>query len=510
MKNVKAYFFMALLLFFLFEDAVLLYNRFHPDQAIVGLKLSSINVSTLSKSQIALAIQRKIDTETPLILQSAGRVFEVRKKDIGARIDYQQTLSQLIDEGRKGNAAQNILDQNKALIGLDDKKVVGQVSRPLLSLKVLDIAQQINQEPQPPRPNFTGDWTKTISARNGLKVNVQKLSQLIVDSIFAPHNEPSVIPTQTLTKKYDSSQLKKIRKQAMEYISSPISITSGGVVFTLSINDLKSLLTVKEKADSQNPKKSILSLELDDKKLNQKLDPFAVKVEFVTNAEFDDHDARIAIYAQFYTNTRRLTEIPTGLKRSSQVLGASTTNGQRTIYLTIDDGPNIIYHPLVLDILRDKGIKATFYLVGSNSKLYAKTTERTIREGHVIGDHSLTHPFLPKLAPNQILDEIKSTQDILNSFLQGSKIRLFRPPYGGTNAYVAQDAGDLGLKTEFWTVDPRDWAEPSTEELVNRVVNNVQDNAVILLHSNHFSTVKALPIIIDKLKQQGYQFKLQQ
>ncbi len=509
MKIARLYLFIALALFFLLEDSVLLYNRIHPNKAIVGLKINSINVSALSKSQIAQVIKNRLGAEAPLILRYAERSFEVRRGDIGAKIDYPQTLNQLMAEGRKGNAAQNIIDQNKALLGLDNKKVVGRISPSLLSLKVLDIAQQINQEPQPPRPDFIGDLTTTIPSQNGLKVDTQKLSQLIANSIFTIPIKQVAIPTQIITKNYDTSRLEKIRKQALEYLSSPISITSGGVVFTLSLNDLKSLLTVKEKADPQNPKKSVLTLELDDKKLNKKLDPFAVKVESVTNAEFDDHDARVAIYAQFYTNTRRLTEIPTGLRRSSQVLGASTGNGQKTIYLTFDDGPNIVYHPMVLDILKDKGVKSTFYLVGSNSKLYANTTERTIREGHAIGDHSLTHAFLPKLLPNQILDEIKSTRDILNSFLKGSKITVFRPPYGGTNAYVAKDATEAGLKTEFWTVDPRDWSEPSTDELVNRVVGSAKDGAVVLLHSNHFSTVKALPIIIDKLKQQGYQFQLQ-
>ncbi len=316
-------------------------------------------------------------------------------------------------------------------------------------------------------------------------------------------------------KKYDSYDLDKIRKQAVVYISEPLAITSGGLVFVLSPKDLQSLLTVLEQPDPINPRKTVIALALDRTKLNHKLYGYATKVESITHAEFNDHDARAAIYSQFYTNTRRLVDVPTGPLLHNQVLAAntsiSTPSAEKVVYLTFDDGPNIIYHPLVLDILKEKGVRATFYLVGSNSKLYPSTTKRTVDEGHVVGDHSLTHAYLAKLLPNQIYDEIKTTQDILNGFLDlNKKITLFRPPYGGTNAVVEKDATNLGLKQELWTVDPKDWSDPSTDELVNRVVNNVSNGSVVLLHSNHFSTVKALPIIIDKLRAKGYQFKLQQ
>ncbi len=511
MKNFRIYLFIALALLFLLEDSVLLYNRLHQDKTIVGLKLNGINVSALSKSQTATVVKNKLDTETPLNLSYDGKIFAVRKKDIEAQIDYQQTLDQLVAEGRTGNIVQNFIVQNGSLLGLDNKKIVSRVSKPLLLLKVLDIANQINKPPQPPTPDFSGNWANTIPQKNGVKTVTSKLSQIILTNIFAPPLKPISVPTQAVVKTYSATDLEKIRKQAAEYISQPISITSGGVIFTLSPQELKSLLTLSEQTDQTNPKKTTLTLTIDDQKLNQKLDSFAAKVESVTNAEFDDHDARVAIYAQFYTNTRRLTEIPTGQKLNRQVLGASTTsNTGKSIYITIDDGPNIVYHPMLLDILKDKGVKATFYFVGSNSKLYTSTTNRTIHEGHAIGDHSLTHAFLPKLLPNQIFDEIKSTKDILNSFLGDRKITLFRPPYGGTNPVVAKYAADLGMRSEFWTVDPRDWSDPSTDELVNRVVNNAQDGSVVLLHSNHFSTVKALPTIIDKLKQKGFEFKVQQ
>lgn len=513
-KNFKL-FLMTVFIVFLFVDTILMYNRFRQNKSIFGLKLNKINISTLTKSQIVSIIKKRFDKDISLKLSFENKIFQIRKKDVGARIDYQKSLDQIFDEGRNKNVFSNIIKQAAALFGLNNLKAKGQISKTLLLVKVLDIEDQINKEARPPMPDFAGNWANTLPAKDGIKVDSSKLSQIILNNIFNPPGIAIAIPTQKIVKNYGTVDIASIRRQAAEYISQPISITSGGVIFILSTQDLKSLLTVGEDPDPTNPKKTVLAVQLDRAKLNQKLDPYAAKVESMTQSEFNYHEARAAIYGQFYTNTRRLTEVPIGSKAMRQVLGTSTTttgSKEKVVYLTFDDGPNIVYHPMLLDILKEKGVKATFYFVGSNSKLYANTTKRTIAEGHLIGDHSLTHAYLPKLLPNQILDEIKTTRDILNSFLvtDHKTITLFRPPYGGINSTVSKNATDLGMKTDFWSLDPRDWSDPPTDELVKRVVDDIKDGDVILLHSNHLSTVKALPLIIDKLRAKGFQFKLEQ
>ncbi len=508
MKGYKIVLFGILIFLFLLEDSVLLYNRFQANRTILGLKINNLGVSGMTKDQLTQFIKNKLDANLSLKLSYKGHIHTIYKEDINAVIDYQKTLDQFVNEGKEGNFISNIVSQNKAFFGFDNLSIKGRVSKPLLTVKVLDIADQVNQPPQPPSPNFSGDFSQTIPSKSGVKVNITKLTQIIIGNIFTPPQNPIEIPTQTVVKHYNANNLDLIRKQAEEYITEPISISSGGIPFTLTHQDLKSLLIVNEQIDSTNPKKSILALALDHKKLAQKLDSFAKKVESLTASEFNHHDTFAAIYGQFYTDTRRVVDIPIGTKRAQQVLGAST--GPKAVYLTFDDGPNIVYHPILLDILKEKGVKATFYLVGSNSKLYKSTTERTIKDGHEIADHSLTHAFLPKLLPNQIYDEMKSTKDILNSFLTDKKITLFRPPYGGINNYVYEYARSLGLAVNYWTVDTRDWTEPSTDVLVQRATSNIKNNDIILLHSNHFATVKALPLIIDKLRAQGFELKTQQ
>ncbi len=511
--NIKKILFsllIGLMVLFLFEDGLVLYNKFRGNKTIFNQLLNNLNVSQLTKKQTIAFIKYRYDRDIPLRLSYKNKMFEVRKKDIGAKIDYQSTLDQLNKKGRKNNLFQNIVEQNLALFGLTNIKVKGNVSKTLLVVKVLDISDQINREPQPSMPNFSGDWNKILPQKNGIKVDSSTLSELIANNIFTPQNKPISIPVKIIERHYEPIDMNKIRKEAAESIAQPISIISAGIKFTLTSDDLKSLLTLTEDADPTNPKKTIVNIGLDRTKLNHKLDNFAEKVQKLTNNEFNHHDARPAIYSQFYTNTRRLVEVSIGSKRDTNVLGTSTQNGDKSIFLTFDDGPNIVYHPLLLDILKEKEVKATFYFVGANSKQYSSTTQRTIREGHAIADHSLTHAFLPKLLKNQIYDEIKTTRDILNSFLgKNNQITLFRPPYGGINDSVWQYAKDLGLSVNYWTVDPRDWSDPPTNELIDRVVKETKDGSIILLHSNHFSTVKALPIIIDKLKEKGFQFKLQ-
>lgn len=502
----------VLILFFLLENLLFLYNKTNTTHPILGQKLENTNLSTYSKQQVLHIMEENFASIKPLVLSYAGNNFVVKQIDVGAKVNYQKTLRQLYSVGRNGNFFQNITDQNKAILGLSSVHQVVSLSKPLLVLKVLTIADQINKGPTPSMPDFSKDWQHILPQTDGIKVDSAKLSEIITKNIFSPPTNPISIPVEKLVKKYPAYDFEAIRRQAEDYTDEQLSITSGGFMFTLSPQDLKSLLTVAEQSNPKDPKKTIMVLTIDSTKLHRRMYQFAEKVEAATNAEFNYHDAQAAIYGQFYTNTRRLIDAPTGPSRgyARKVLGQSTNTTEKVVYLTFDDGPNIVYHPMILDILKEKGVKATFYLVGSNTKLYAPTTKRTIQEGHVVGNHSLTHAYLAKLLPNQIYDEIKTTRDILDSLLSPGRITLFRPPYGGTNALVEKYAVSFGLKEMLWTVDPKDWSEPTTSELINRVVQKVQNGSVVLLHSNHFSTVKALPSIIDILRENGYQFKVQE
>lgn len=503
-KNIKLGLITAAALLLVW-NIILSFNNLQSRTAILGLKLNNKPLGLLTRPQIEQIIKKEIEqNQKSLKFIYQDQVFEIKKQDLGAKVNPTVLTNKILESGRSGNFLRKLSEQTLAILGQRDEKIIGEISQSLLTLKIVDIQASVNKDPIPIRPDFNKDLAKTLPAEDGMKVDTNKLTILIADNIFDPPDKPITLPTIKTFTNHQAEELTAIRKQVPELIKKPLSISSGGLVFTLTADELKNLLTVVERPDTKDPKKLTLVLRLDDKKLSRKLGDFAEKVENITHAEYDSHDSFAAIYAQFYSGKRKLVQIPTGSKIEQKVLGVN--NGSKIAYLTFDDGPNSIYHPMILDILKSYNVKATFFLVGQNAQRDSDLAKRTYGEGHKIGNHSLTHTFLPKLNAGSILKELQSTDDILKPFNNGQDVAYFRPPYGGVNLAVKQTAEKLNLKMYLWDVDPRDWSEPETQELVNRVVSNTHPGADILMHSNHLATVKALPKIIEALKNQGYTF----
>jgi len=510
---------------------------------IIGLRLHDAIISGLTAPQIAAVGEKELSR--PLLLRFQDETFQILPQELDAHVDATRLLAKSYGTGHSGTLWNKWRDQTLALLGAYRLTLGGTISKTLLDSKVLSIASTINANPTPPMPDFTGDLARTLPPHQGITVDIQRLAALIQRNIFNPSNQYLEIPARATVSSHAEKELSGIREEALRLTARPLQISSAGEVFALTPGDLKGLLTVVERPDPQHASSTRLQLRLDDRALNRKLQEFAARVESKTHAEFDDHDARVAIYAQFFPNTRKTIEIPTGFvsdadrtpplpapsrpKQSQVPLRtpryylanmlsiaqgmepfprpempiASTT---KVAYLTFDDGPNAVYHPLILDILKKYGVKATFFLVGENAKRYLAVTKRTVAEGHIIGNHSLSHSFLPKLPPQKLVKEIKSTTEILNTFVD-VPIVLFRPPYGGINSRVKEEAKNDKLKLVLWNVDPQDWSEPAVDTLIDRIVSHVYDGADILLHSNHLITVKALPKIIEALQAEGYQFE---
>lgn len=491
------------------ENVTLTFDNVQNTRAIIGLNVNGKDITGRDRAQVVSVLKKEIvKNNRPLTLRYQDKVFDIKPEELSSTIDVDAVANQLMEVGRRGTILQKITEQQQSLFGFKNIALSKNISQTALTLKFLDLQDQINSDAMPAMPDFKGNMQKTLPAHDGVRVNTSKLTIRIMDTLFHPPQKPVPIPIlKTFPAPHTDDELVPIRAQAREASQSPISIESGGLVFTLTPADIRNLLTVVERPSTTDPKKIVLQLRLDEKMLNKKLGIFAAQVEEITHAEFDDHDARVAIYAQLYAKNRRLVTIPTGKNvQKRNVLGETTPTGPKIAYLTFDDGPNSIYHPLILDILKRYNVKATFFLVGQNTQRDGDIAARTVAEGHIIGNHSLTHAFLPKLSPSAIYNELSATDTILTPMYH-QNIQLFRPPYGGVNVAVKQNADTLGLKLLLWDVDPRDWSEPATDELVRRVVNATTDRADILLHSNHLATVRALPKIIETLTSQGYTFE---
>jgi len=178
------------------------------------------------------------------------------------------------------------------------------------------------------------------------------------------------------------------------------------------------------------------------------------------------------------------------------------------IALTIDDGPHPTYTPQVLSILQQYGVHATFFVVGENVQRYPSLVQQELAAGHLVGNHSWDHPDLTTLSADAIHKEISETSDILQQ-TTGVQPAFFRPPYGAINDEVQAQASQLGLTSTTWSVDPKDWQTPGTQVIINRVLNQVENGSIILMHDggdNRSESVAALETIIPTLQQRGYQF----
>lgn len=197
---------------------------------------------------------------------------------------------------------------------------------------------------------------------------------------------------------------------------------------------------------------------------------------------------------------------PTSVPLKS-ILSSGDSN-KPEIALTIDDGPSPTYTQQFLSILQQYGIHATFFVVGENVQNYPDLVRQEVADGHLVGNHTWDHPDLTTLSGNAVRTEISSTSDIVQQ-TTGIEPTFFRPPYGAINYGIQTQASQLGLTSTTWNVDPQDWSTPGTQIIINRVLNQVANGSIILMHDgggDRSQSVAALKVIIPTLQQRGYQF----
>lgn len=186
---------------------------------------------------------------------------------------------------------------------------------------------------------------------------------------------------------------------------------------------------------------------------------------------------------------------------------------EKLVALTFDDGPNPPYTSQVLDILDKYDIEATFFLIGKNVEKYPEIAREIVEHGHQVGNHTYTHADLLKLDRNQMAKEIDAATEIIET-ATGVRPGIFRPPHGFRDPVVLEKAKERNMRVIQWSVMARDWKKPGAEVIADRIVQKVQNGAIILLHDgeglNHGGdrgqSAAAVELIIQRLQQQGYRF----
>lgn len=176
------------------------------------------------------------------------------------------------------------------------------------------------------------------------------------------------------------------------------------------------------------------------------------------------------------------------------------------VAMTFDDGPHATNTPRLLDMLRARNIKATFFVVGKNVELYPGITRQIVAEGHEIANHSWSHKLLTKLGDAGLEEELGRThQAIINA--TGVRPRVMRPPYGALLQRQREWAySKYGYPTILWSVDPFDWKRPGSAAVTSRIISATTPGGIILAHDIHAQTVDAMPATLDNLLRKGYKF----
>ncbi len=179
-----------------------------------------------------------------------------------------------------------------------------------------------------------------------------------------------------------------------------------------------------------------------------------------------------------------------------------STDEIKHIALTFDDGPHPSYTKKLLDGLKERGVRATFFVMGEHAELHPDIIKRMHDEGHLIGNHTYSHIQLTSSNRQEFKDELVRTNKIIKD-ITGEEVQYVRPPYGSWDKSLEKE---LNMFPVLWNIDPLDWNTPNASKVARRVIKNAEENAVILLHDYYSTSVDAAFMIIDKLTEEGFTF----
>lgn len=183
-------------------------------------------------------------------------------------------------------------------------------------------------------------------------------------------------------------------------------------------------------------------------------------------------------------------------------IAASEMEDSKKIAITFDDGPHPYYTEQLLDGLKERDIKATFFVTGMHAEQNPDVIKRMSEEGHLIGNHTYSHIQLSSSNSDAFRQELIQTNEVIEE-LTGQEVQYVRPPYGTWDKKFEKE---LNMFPVLWTIDPLDWCSDNVACIVQKVTSKAEENAIILMHDEYKSTVTAAFQIIDELTEQGYEF----
>lgn len=217
-------------------------------------------------------------------------------------------------------------------------------------------------------------------------------------------------------------------------------------------------------------------------------------------------------FSQVYSDDVKDTSINSYKYDYEDIIIKKGNQNEKVVALTFDDGPDEVFTPQVLDILKKYDVKATFFLIGEKVSYNKNIVKREKEEGHEIGNHTYTHINAAKESKTKIQSEITKTQEAIKN-ITGEYPTIFRPPYRAMSRDLCQIVKSQNMNIILWSnIDVRDWSNPGVKSIVSTIDQKIENGNIIILHdyntvrNNKSQTIEALEIIIPKLKQKGYKF----
>ena len=190
-------------------------------------------------------------------------------------------------------------------------------------------------------------------------------------------------------------------------------------------------------------------------------------------------------------------------REAEEADGAITAGVEKPkIAITFDDGPHPVWTPKLLEGLKEREVLATFFLIGSNIDGNETVVKEMYENGHIVGNHTFHHVEMTKLSDEKAMEEIRMTNEKISA-ITGEPVSFMRPPFGEWQKGLEKEMQVLPVN---WSVDTLDWTTKNADEIVNKVVTEVKENDIILMHDCYESSVNAALRIVDILKESGYEF----
>ncbi len=182
-------------------------------------------------------------------------------------------------------------------------------------------------------------------------------------------------------------------------------------------------------------------------------------------------------------------------------LEKKVTEVKPMIALTFDDGPNMITTKSILETLKDNGAVATFFVLGSRAKQNKELILQMAENGNEIGNHTYSHKLLTKLSKDELSNQIKQTQNIINE-ITGIEPIVMRPTYGEVNDRIKEI---IGMPLILWSVDPKDWKTKNAKAVSEHILSRAKDGDIVLMHDIYLSTAEAVKTVIPELIKRGFE-----